>query len=340
MNAIKHTFHTRFEQYLLEALRIVYPDPHEICPKVRLADLIKVDDRWTQREQRFLLMAHVDAAVILNNYPVAAFEYDGYTHRLYPAQQQRDALKDDLCRRAGLRLVRVPDEVFVWLERRTQQEGKTPTQILTSLLTGVRAYLEVGSDLRLVLYWVEAHPQFIPGDLDLAGLATLVKEHGSDTVCALLQKRAQRDGLRDELDVVQHLLGEAREITELRLMMRHNPRYRPLVTLVEMAAGCSLALGDMAWIRENWSGDRAGQNWARTWIQVASQLLAARLVVAAYVDENDEDLYTLASRHFKNRPLFLLTTLQESLERLADDHRLTAREAMDKLELNDRPANQ
>ena len=48
-----------------------------------------------------------------------AFEYDGYAHTNFPnafhrdidafqQQQQRDALKDDLCRKAGVRLIRVP----------------------------------------------------------------------------------------------------------------------------------------------------------------------------------------------------------------------------------------
>lgn len=96
MNSVKQTFHTKPEKCLIEALHIVYPPPYEVCPKVRLADVITVDNRWTPKEQQFILMAHVDAAVIWNNRPEIAFEYDGYTHRLYPAQQKRDALKDDL----------------------------------------------------------------------------------------------------------------------------------------------------------------------------------------------------------------------------------------------------
>ncbi len=332
MKAVKQTFHTKPEQCLFEALQIVYPPPYEICPKVRLADLIVVDERWTPKEQKFILMAHVDVAVVVSNRPIVAFEYDGYTHKLYPAQQKRDALKDDLCCRGGLRLIRIPEEIFTWQRERIERDHKTPVQILVSLLKGARAFLERGQELRELLDWLDSYPQFMPGELDLAGLAAMVDEHDPDAVKALLQRRLRQDDLRDELDIMRHLLGENREMTELRLAMRRDPRYKPLAKLIELTIGSSLTPDEILQLRER-VGDGNVQVLG-SYLEEIGRMFAGRLVASAYLDE-DDDLCSFVTLHFKAYGAHPLIELQRSLSQLAKDRCLTVGEAIKALKLGD-----
>lgn len=214
-----------------------------------------------------------------------------------------------------------------------KQTGKTPVHILVSLLKGVRTYLGWGRELRELLDWLDSHPQFIPGELDLAELAAMVEQHGPNIVREQLQRRKRQDDLRDELDIVKHLMGENRETTELRLAMRRNPRYKPLGKMIELASGFGLTLNDMTYMREHAENNEAGRTHVGVYIEAMGRLFAARLIASAYLGEDDE-LYTFVIRYLEAHRVQPMITLQKALSQLADARHPTVHEVMKELGLD------
>lgn len=82
-----------------------------LLTKVRLADVIDVGD-WGNPHLGFAMRAHLDFLMInaTTSEPIFAVEIDGFQHRTDPTQRRRDLLKDEICREAGLPLLRVGSE--------------------------------------------------------------------------------------------------------------------------------------------------------------------------------------------------------------------------------------
>jgi hypothetical protein len=82
-----------------------------LAPKMRVLDCIELGRLagLTQQERDYAFRAHFDVVVVDQESfrPVAAVELDGRQHETDPLTQARDRLKDSLCGKVGLRLVRV-----------------------------------------------------------------------------------------------------------------------------------------------------------------------------------------------------------------------------------------
>lgn len=101
---------------------------YRICLKMRLRDVIDIDGlQLTSRERNFAWTSHLDFVAVDSetHLPVLAIEYDGPQHLADHQQRERDQIKDALCDRADLPLLRV-DSLF------TRREGKW--RVLTYIL--------------------------------------------------------------------------------------------------------------------------------------------------------------------------------------------------------------
>jgi hypothetical protein len=78
--------------------------------KQRIADVLQVDiSNSSFEEGRFALQAHFDFVVWRSGDPQFAVEFDEPHHRTDAKQRRRDALKDEICRRARFPVLRAVD---------------------------------------------------------------------------------------------------------------------------------------------------------------------------------------------------------------------------------------
>jgi len=106
---VAETLLNRSEAIVFRELESIAKDNKMLVfPKTRLSDVIvKGSSYLTQREFDFYTRAHCD--FVLTDpacKPVAIIEYDGPLHD-DPKQQERDAIKDELCRKASMGLLRI-----------------------------------------------------------------------------------------------------------------------------------------------------------------------------------------------------------------------------------------
>jgi very-short-patch-repair endonuclease len=87
--------------------------------KPRLADVItKEKTPLTQRVFDYYTRSHFDFVLTDTEMrPVMAIEYDGPLHQTDPKQAERDAIKNDLCKDAGLGILRINDNHVTKLYR-------------------------------------------------------------------------------------------------------------------------------------------------------------------------------------------------------------------------------
>ncbi len=99
------------ETMLRELEQIVCDNGMRVFTKLRLSDVIAKDRAYlTSREFDFYTRSHCDFVVAdANARPVMIVEYDGPLHRLCDKQRERDEIKNELCRKAGLGLLRIND---------------------------------------------------------------------------------------------------------------------------------------------------------------------------------------------------------------------------------------
>ena len=88
---------------------LIWPN-QEVFPKVRLADVIDIEDtRLDQADKDFALKASFDLLVVDRDYrPIHAVELHGVHHALEP-QRTRDERKRRICGVAGLPLTEIPN---------------------------------------------------------------------------------------------------------------------------------------------------------------------------------------------------------------------------------------
>lgn len=110
----------RSEEVVLHELqKIVSDNAMRVFTKLRLSDVIqKGDTHLTNREFNFYTRSHCDFVVADHDArPVMVVEYDGPLHQLSAEQQERDEIKNELCRRAGLGLLRINDNYVTKIYR-------------------------------------------------------------------------------------------------------------------------------------------------------------------------------------------------------------------------------
>ncbi|OSI78627.1 DUF2726 domain-containing protein [Bradyrhizobium canariense] len=110
----------RSEEVVLHELhKIVSDNAMRVFTKLRLSDVIqKSDTHLTNREFNFYTRSHCDFVVADHDArPVMVVEYDGPLHQLSAEQQERDEIKNELCRRAGLGLLRIKDNYVTKIYR-------------------------------------------------------------------------------------------------------------------------------------------------------------------------------------------------------------------------------
>lgn len=82
-----------------------------VCPKVRVADALEIRGSGLSDEEfSYSLKAHLDFLIVDRDLlPSLAVEFDGGAHDHDPEVKRRDRLKDTICERLGLPLLRVDD---------------------------------------------------------------------------------------------------------------------------------------------------------------------------------------------------------------------------------------
>jgi hypothetical protein len=89
-----------------------------VFPKTRLSDVIEKGGAFlTQREFDFYTRSHFDFVLTDNtSRPLMVVEYDGPIHNQDKVQRERDEIKNELCRKANLGLLRINDRYVTKLE--------------------------------------------------------------------------------------------------------------------------------------------------------------------------------------------------------------------------------
>jgi very-short-patch-repair endonuclease len=102
----------RSEEVVFRELQSICADNNlKVFSKPRLSDVIsKGADFLTKTEFDYYTRSHCDFVVTDPAYrPLMVIEYDGPSH-IRESQQERDKIKDDLCSRAGLGMLRIHDK--------------------------------------------------------------------------------------------------------------------------------------------------------------------------------------------------------------------------------------
>ncbi|WFU14651.1 DUF2726 domain-containing protein [Bradyrhizobium sp. CB3481] len=107
------------EAVLHELQKIASDNALRVFTKFRLSDLIqKGGTHLTNREFDFYTRSHCDFVVADDETrPLLAVEYDGPLHQSSAEQIERDEIKNELCRRAGLGLLRINDNYVTKIYR-------------------------------------------------------------------------------------------------------------------------------------------------------------------------------------------------------------------------------
>ena len=109
----------RSEEVAFRELQSIASDNNlKVFPKPRLSDVIRKGNSFlTQREFDFYTRSHCDFVVTDNQFhPLMVVEYDGPLHA-DAKQQERDEIKNELCRRAELGMLRIHDRHVTKLYR-------------------------------------------------------------------------------------------------------------------------------------------------------------------------------------------------------------------------------
>jgi very-short-patch-repair endonuclease len=110
----------RSEEVVYRELQSIASDNNmKVFAKPRLSDVIQKDNTFlTQREFDFYTRSHCDFVVTDDLFrPVMIIEYDGPLHQSDEKQQERDQIKNELCKRAELGVLRINDRHVTKLYR-------------------------------------------------------------------------------------------------------------------------------------------------------------------------------------------------------------------------------
>jgi len=87
---------------------------YRVCPKIRLADIIKLDKKKLSRQAySYALKAHFDFTIYdKNNRPAFSVEFDGYYHYNDDRAKKNDKLKEQICLQYAYPLLRIDAGFF------------------------------------------------------------------------------------------------------------------------------------------------------------------------------------------------------------------------------------
>jgi hypothetical protein len=107
------------EPVLRELQNIASDNQMRVFAKPRLSDVIRKGNTYlTNREFEFYTRSHCDFVLAdAEARPLLIVEYDGPLHQSDAKQLERDAIKNDLCRRAEIGLLRINDRYVTKLYR-------------------------------------------------------------------------------------------------------------------------------------------------------------------------------------------------------------------------------
>jgi hypothetical protein len=142
---------------------------YRVYPKVRVADVINTDpsERLPNREFDYLSRAHFDFIVVKNELPTFAVEFDGADHIDNPETRERDVLKNRLCKKASLPLLRITSVEIIERDQVT---------LLDYMLMRFVAWEE---EIDNILEGIQEYAANLPDDIDFEDFAI----HRDPSVC-------------------------------------------------------------------------------------------------------------------------------------------------------------
>jgi Protein of unknown function (DUF2726) len=119
MKVVESLLNGSEEVVLRELQNIASDNGMRVFVKPRLSDVIQKKNAYlTNREFEFYTRSHCDFVVTdTHARPLMIVEYDGPLHRSSAKQQERDEIKNDLCRRAEIGLLGINDRYVTKLYR-------------------------------------------------------------------------------------------------------------------------------------------------------------------------------------------------------------------------------
>jgi len=107
------------ESVFNELQNIASDNGFRLFTKPHLSDVIKKGSAYlSSREFEFYTRSHCDFVLTdARAHPIIIVEYDGPLHKSDRKQQERDQIKNELCRRAGIGLLRINDRYVTKLYR-------------------------------------------------------------------------------------------------------------------------------------------------------------------------------------------------------------------------------
>ncbi len=91
-----------------------------VCPKVRVADVLRIEESGLPKDEySYALRAHFDFVIADgdNGFPDFAVEFDGYQHQTDPGTILRDYMKDAICQKLGLPILRIDARYLIPLNK-------------------------------------------------------------------------------------------------------------------------------------------------------------------------------------------------------------------------------
>jgi hypothetical protein len=119
MKIVESLFNRSEEVVYRELQNIASDNNMKVFAKPRLSDIIQKGNTFlTQREFDFYTRSHCDFVVTDSDFrPLMIIEYDGPLHQTDEKQQERDKIKNELCKRAELGMLRINDRHVTKLYR-------------------------------------------------------------------------------------------------------------------------------------------------------------------------------------------------------------------------------
>ncbi|WP_188407587.1 DUF2726 domain-containing protein [Agarivorans gilvus] len=98
----------KYEEVTYDRLTRVCEERAKVFTKVRLADIFSINNSGISRDEfSYCLKAHFDFVIVDEDYqPIFAVEYDGIQHKTEVRQVKNDLLKNNLCKKFELPILR------------------------------------------------------------------------------------------------------------------------------------------------------------------------------------------------------------------------------------------
>jgi very-short-patch-repair endonuclease len=167
-----------------ELLGITSNTGMRVFPKMRLSDVIqKGRTSLTQREFDFYTRSHFDFVLADNaSRPLMVVEYDGPIHTQDRVQRERDEIKNELCQKANLGLLRINDRYVTKLEN-----GMTLLRWIIEVREIAKAFDE--AQINGQIPWDEPFdPTFVQPGVDAKGFPYWISQNSTQSIHEFFDK--------------------------------------------------------------------------------------------------------------------------------------------------------